>query len=212
MGESRWAHRLRIKNMSYLSQFWNQVAPDALASGRVELQGITRIIHFVIISELFLCSPRFLQPTAYQRRRAIFTAQRYSRLAWSGCEDYSQTSAWRCRPILQVDYIWLARRTHVRGLICDLSLWKQGSLSSSSLSRHRWCRFHKWSGHKGLIDLAGMMLNKLTDFSFLFQMLNFFNGKERTERDFRELGEATGWKLQSVISGVTLASFLYTTM
>lgn len=56
-----------------------------------------------------------------------------------------------------------------------------------------------------------MMSSQLTCFFFL-QMLNFFNGKERTEKDFRELGEETGWKLQSVISGAFLAGLLYTTL
>ena len=40
-------------------------------------------------------------------------------------------------------------------------------------------------------------------------MLNLYNGKERTESDFRELGEMTGWKLQSVIRTASLPSFLY---
>ncbi|KAG6910302.1 hypothetical protein DXG01_011699 [Tephrocybe rancida] len=33
------------------------------------------------------------------------------------------------------------------------------------------------------------------------QMLTLFNGKERTEDEFRELGNATGWKLESVKPG-----------
>ncbi|KAG5645605.1 hypothetical protein DXG03_005743 [Asterophora parasitica] len=40
------------------------------------------------------------------------------------------------------------------------------------------------------------------------QMLNLFNGKERTEAEFRELGIFTGWKLESIIRG-PLATFTF---
>ncbi|KAG6815873.1 hypothetical protein H0H87_010616 [Tephrocybe sp. NHM501043] len=34
------------------------------------------------------------------------------------------------------------------------------------------------------------------------QMLTLFNGKERTEEEFRALGQTTGWKLEKVIPGI----------
>ncbi|KAG6815143.1 hypothetical protein H0H93_010789 [Arthromyces matolae] len=40
------------------------------------------------------------------------------------------------------------------------------------------------------------------------QMLNMFNGKERTEQEFRELGVATGWKLETVVDGL-LGTFTF---
>ena len=40
------------------------------------------------------------------------------------------------------------------------------------------------------------------------QMLNLFNGQERTEADMRALGLATGWKLESVTPGM-LATYVF---
>ncbi|KAG6831237.1 hypothetical protein H0H93_013815, partial [Arthromyces matolae] len=36
------------------------------------------------------------------------------------------------------------------------------------------------------------------------QMLTLFNGKERTEEEFRDLGQAVGWKLETVVVGSLL--------
>ncbi|KAG6919980.1 hypothetical protein DXG01_013329 [Tephrocybe rancida] len=41
------------------------------------------------------------------------------------------------------------------------------------------------------------------------QMLTLFNGKERTEEEFRALGRASGWKLDKVIPGM-LPALIYT--
>jgi len=43
---------------------------------------------------------------------------------------------------------------------------------------------------------------------FAEQLLSLFNGKERTEEDFRNLGVETGWELQKIGHGI-LASIVY---
>lgn len=38
--------------------------------------------------------------------------------------------------------------------------------------------------------------------------MGFFNGKERTEEEFRELGRSTGWKLEKIVRGI-LPTFIF---
>ncbi|KAG5644030.1 hypothetical protein DXG03_009245 [Asterophora parasitica] len=48
------------------------------------------------------------------------------------------------------------------------------------------------------LGVAGAGIHTAMD----IQMLTLFNGKERTETEFRELGRCTGWKLEKVIPGL----------
>ncbi|RDB21483.1 4-O-methyltransferase 1 [Hypsizygus marmoreus] len=48
------------------------------------------------------------------------------------------------------------------------------------------------------LGIAGAGFNTSLD----IQMMNVFNGKERTEKDFKELGNATGWKFESLTPGL----------
>jgi hypothetical protein len=60
-------------------------------------------------------------------------------------------------------------------------------------------RIYPWLIYRIKIDLL----------KFIIKMLNLYNGQERTERDFTALGEATGWKLESVFRKTNFPSFLY---
>ncbi|KAF9062020.1 S-adenosyl-L-methionine-dependent methyltransferase [Rhodocollybia butyracea] len=56
----------------------------------------------------------------------------------------------------------------------------------------------------GNLGIAGAGIDTIVD----MHMLALFNGKERTEADFKKLGEETGWKLESVRPGCWLRWFI----
>lgn len=162
--ESRWAYRLRIG--IYLIYSSSGVKSLLTLFRVAKWNSRVNLDTFALRSSVTLCifSSQFLQSTACQRRRAIFTALHHARLAWWACKGYSQTSTWRRRPIFQINYIRLARRTYVREFIHYPCFWKQSSLSPSPLSRHRWCRFRDLHGLSGLIQSKWCRTNWLIFF------------------------------------------------